>query len=93
MDIIRDSKISDIFHDEGINVKEICSLIRGDHKYGSLISGEIDGDRLDYLMRDSHYTGVKTGVDTGLSVINPINNKAIPLWIADYVLIKRANKK
>jgi len=28
----------------------------------------------------------KTGVDTGLSVINPINNKEIPLWIADYVL-------
>ena len=64
-DIIRDSKISDIFHNEGINAKEICNLIRGDHKYGSLISGDIDGDRLDYLMRDSHYTGVKTGVDTG----------------------------
>ncbi|MFL2940426.1 MAG: hypothetical protein BEU01_00445 [Marine Group III euryarchaeote CG-Epi4] len=64
-DIIRGSKISDIFHDEGINAKEICSLIKGDHKYGSLISGDIDGDRLDYLMRDSHYTGVKTGVDTG----------------------------
>ena len=64
-DIIRESKISDIFHDEGINAKEICSLIKGDHKYGSLISGDIDGDRLDYLMRDSHYTGVKTGVDTG----------------------------
>ena len=64
-DIIRNSKISDIFHNEGINVKEICNLIRGDHKYGSLISGDIDGDRLDYLMRDSHYTGVKTGVDTG----------------------------
>tara|TARA_Y100001980_G_C14544214_1_gene323241 strand:+ start:1038 stop:2210 length:1173 start_codon:yes stop_codon:yes gene_type:complete len=64
-DIIRNSKISDIFHDEGINVKEICNLIKGDHKYGSLISGDIDGDRLDYLMRDSHYTGVKTGVDTG----------------------------
>ena len=64
-DIIRNSKISDIFYDEGINVKEICNLIRGDHKYGSLISGDIDGDRLDYLMRDSHYTGVKTGVDTG----------------------------
>jgi len=64
-DIIRSSKISDIFHDEGINVKEICNLIKGDHKYGPLISGDIDGDRLDYLMRDSHYTGVKTGVDTG----------------------------
>ncbi len=32
-------------------------------------------------------TKEKTGVDTGLKVINPINNKSVPLWIADYVLI------
>ena len=64
-DIIHDSQISEIFDNEGIDSKEICSLIKGEHKYGSLISGDIDGDRIDYLMRDSHYTGVKTGVDTG----------------------------
>mgnify|MGYP001161301876 FL=1 len=64
-DIIKESKISDIFNSEGIDTNEICELIKGNHKYGSLISGDIDGDRLDYLMRDSHYTGVKTGVDTG----------------------------
>ena len=29
----------------------------------------------------------KTGVDTGLKVINPINGKEVSLWIADYVLI------
>ena len=29
----------------------------------------------------------KTGVDTGLFVINPLTNEKIPLWIADYVLI------
>jgi len=64
-DIIKESQISDIFHAEGIDNNEICEMIMGNHKYGSLISGDIDGDRLDYLMRDSHYTGVKTGVDTG----------------------------
>jgi leucyl-tRNA synthetase len=32
-------------------------------------------------------TKEKTGVDTGLKVTNPINNKSVPLWIADYVLI------
>jgi len=32
-------------------------------------------------------TKEKTGVYTGLKVINPINNKSVPLWIADYVLI------
>ena len=29
----------------------------------------------------------KTGVDTGLKVLNPINGKEVPLWIADYVLV------
>lgn len=64
-DIIKESQISDIFNNEGIDSTEICNLIKGEHRYGSLISGDIDADRLDYLMRDSHYTGVKTGVDTG----------------------------
>ena len=64
-DIINSSQISDILSDQGFDINEVCNLIKGDHKYGSLISGDIDGDRLDYLMRDSHYTGVKTGVDTG----------------------------
>ena len=64
-DIINSSQISDILSNQGLDINEVCNLIKGDHKYGSLISGDIDGDRLDYLMRDSHYTGVKTGVDTG----------------------------
>ncbi|HZZ99756.1 MAG TPA: leucine--tRNA ligase [Candidatus Paceibacterota bacterium] len=28
----------------------------------------------------------KTGVDTGIKVINPMTGEAIPLWVADYVL-------
>src|SRR5437899_7819055 len=29
----------------------------------------------------------KTGVFTGALAINPVNHEAIPVWIADYVLI------
>ena len=32
-------------------------------------------------------TKEKTGVDSGLLVINPLTNEKIPLWIADYVLV------
>jgi leucyl-tRNA synthetase len=32
-------------------------------------------------------TKEKTGVDTGLFVVNPLTKELIPLWIADYVLI------
>lgn len=30
---------------------------------------------------------VKTGINTGAFAINPVNDKPIPIWIADYVLI------
>lgn len=30
---------------------------------------------------------VKTGVDSGLFAINPVNSEKIPVWIADYVLM------
>jgi leucyl-tRNA synthetase len=35
----------------------------------------------------THLLKEKTGVFTGCYAINPVNNKKIPIWIADYVLI------
>jgi leucyl-tRNA synthetase len=31
---------------------------------------------------------VKTGVDTGLHIINPVNGELLPVWVADYVLME-----
>ena len=33
----------------------------------------------------------KSGVFTGSYAINPINNKKIPIWVGDYVLLKLWN--
>ena len=63
--IISETYISDILSDEGIDSNEINQIILGDHKLGPLVSGDLDGDRLDYLVRDAHYTGVSAGVDMG----------------------------
>lgn len=46
----------------GFNIKNIIGYLDGKKKYSELISGDIDVDRMDYLMRDSHYTGVAYGV-------------------------------
>lgn len=63
--IITETEITDILSEEGIDSKEVNQIIMGKHKWGPLVSGDLDGDRLDYLVRDAHYTGVSTGVDMG----------------------------
>jgi HD superfamily phosphohydrolase len=47
------------------NPERIAAMIDGRGELGPLVSGDIDLDRMDYLLRDSHYTGVHVGVDLG----------------------------
>ena len=63
--IISETEISDILSEEGIDPKAVNHIIKGNHQLGPLVSGDLDGDRLDYLLRDAHYTGVSAGVDMG----------------------------
>ena len=63
--LVSKTEISDVLSEEGIDSNEINQIITGNHTLGSLVSGDLDGDRLDYLVRDAHYTGVSTGVDMG----------------------------
>lgn len=62
--IIKNKKgeIYSILKKANLNIERICSLIKNETKndWGqSLISGQFDFDRLDYLMRDQHFTGLK----------------------------------
>ncbi|MDR0981332.1 MAG: HD domain-containing protein [Methanocalculaceae archaeon] len=40
---------------------EVAALISGSHKYAGIIHGDLDVDRMDYLLRDAHYTGAPYG--------------------------------
>ncbi|RAP49924.1 MAG: phosphodiesterase, partial [Methanosphaera sp. rholeuAM74] len=60
-DIIRNSAITDIIT-EKFNANYITKIIDGKTKYGQIISSDLDVDRMDYLIRDSYYTGVAYGV-------------------------------
>jgi len=53
----------------GIKARDISALLKGDVNsigqrvfWKTLISGQLDADRGDYLIRDSHHMGVKYGV-------------------------------
>lgn len=59
--LILESELSDILS-EKFDPKEIIKLISGEGILGHIISGDLDVDRMDYLLRDSYYTGVAYGV-------------------------------
>ncbi len=60
LEIIEKSNISDILKDNGIEPREIRKVFESPK--GKAITGDIGTDRMDYLMRDSKYTGVAFGL-------------------------------
>ncbi len=45
----------------GTDPGEMAALISGDHPLAGIIHGDLDVDRMDYLLRDAYYTGVPYG--------------------------------
>jgi HD superfamily phosphohydrolase len=62
--IIReDEKLQDILHKNSLDSEEIIKILEGGHELSPIIKGPLDADKLDYLQRDSYFTGVKTEID------------------------------
>jgi len=65
-DLLRDGEVARVLDDHDIDPDRVAALVRGEGRYGQLVSGELDVDRMDYLVRDAHHTGVPYGtIDTG----------------------------
>jgi HD superfamily phosphohydrolase len=71
-EFLRKGEISDILKDYSLSPSAIAAHIRGETDPGRIIHSEIDVDRMDYLMRDAHYTGVAFGLIDHVRLIHEL---------------------
>jgi HD superfamily phosphohydrolase len=60
-DLLDGGAVARVLTDHGLNPDAVADLVGGDGELGQLVSGELDVDRMDYLVRDAHHTGVPYG--------------------------------
>jgi hypothetical protein len=60
-DLLATGAVGDVLRAYDLDPEAVAALVRGDGKFGQLVSGELDVDRMDYLVRDAHHTGVPYG--------------------------------
>jgi hypothetical protein len=69
-DILKKGEIAEILGEHGINPVKVERHIQGQTDFGKILNSEIDVDKMDYLVRDSHYTGVAFGLVDHARLIN-----------------------
>ena len=57
--------VGEVLRDHDLDPARIADIVAGEGRYAGLVSGELDVDRMDYLVRDAYHTGVPYGtIDT-----------------------------
>ncbi|MFC7227377.1 HD domain-containing protein [Salinirubellus salinus] len=65
-DLIERGEVARVLELHDLNPRKVADLVAGKGRFGQLVSGELDVDRMDYLVRDAHHTGVPYGtIDHG----------------------------
>jgi uncharacterized protein len=72
-EILGKGEIKEVLSKHGISPGNLVKHIKGETSLGQILSSEIDVDRMDYLVRDAHYTGVAFGVVDYNRLINQMN--------------------
>jgi uncharacterized protein len=62
-DLVQWSGLNDLLQKSGLDPKRVIQILLGKGEHGRIVSGDIDVDRMDYLIRDAHYTGLRVSVD------------------------------
>jgi uncharacterized protein len=58
---IVEAQAGDILRSCGVDPDELCAVVQGRHPLSGIIHGDLDVDRMDYLLRDAYYTGAPYG--------------------------------
>jgi len=61
IDPIIDDCAGSLLREAGVDPQELCAVVKGKHPLSSIIHGDFDVDRMDYLLRDAYYTGAPYG--------------------------------
>ncbi len=63
VDQIQWGPLADLLRQGGLDPVAVAEAVQGQGALGPIVSGSLDADRMDYLLRDAHYTGVRVGAD------------------------------
>ncbi|MCA1819055.1 MAG: HD domain-containing protein [Halobacteriales archaeon] len=63
VDLVRWGPLADLLRQGGLDPVAVSDAILGQGPLAPLVAGSLDADRIDYLLRDAHYTGVRSSVD------------------------------
>ncbi len=95
-ELLREGAISDVLRGFSLSPSSIAAHIKGETYIGQIINSEIDVDRMDYLVRDAHYTGVAFGLIDHVRLIHELRfneNKLVlnlgGLQAAESLLVSR----
>ena len=65
-DLLDSGPVGEVLRAHDLDPQQVAGLVAGEGELGQLVSGELDVDRMDYLVRDAHHTGVPYGtIDPG----------------------------
>ncbi len=65
-ELLAGGAVGEVLRNHDLSPDRIAGIVAGDGPLGQIVSGELDVDRMDYLVRDAHHTGVPYGtIDTG----------------------------
>jgi uncharacterized protein len=72
-EVLVKGEIGEALKKYGVSPGNVAKHVKGETSVGQIVSSEIDVDKMDYLVRDAHYTGVAFGVVDYNRLINKMD--------------------